>query len=194
MLPGESPFTNAAELRELPFAADGSFAWLIKTPTHKEWAIGERQVQEIPSQLASVIASARSHGVALPEEFVTFIGTPTLHDHVRSTSACFLDVAEAVLPFENGHLVRFLADQQGCGYWYLYVEEGDHCVVGSPDFFDADDMNDEDDLDEASFQFCGESFVAFLMRFWLENEVGFAGFDSTPMPNVNRRFIDLYSQ
>lgn len=35
---------------------------------------------------------------------------------------------------------------------------------------------------------------AFLSRFWLENEILFAKYDSAPPPDVDPRFIELYSQ
>ncbi len=34
MQPSESPFSNSRELRELPFAINGSFDWLTATATH----------------------------------------------------------------------------------------------------------------------------------------------------------------
>jgi hypothetical protein len=106
MLPSDSPFANEADLKELPHRLDGSFTWLAKTPRHNEWAIGERSASKLSSQLESVIASAKRHGITLPNEFVTFIGNPVLHEHLRSVTACYLDVAESVLPFANGYLIR----------------------------------------------------------------------------------------
>ncbi|MHB1561203.1 MAG: hypothetical protein ACYC61_27460 [Isosphaeraceae bacterium] len=197
MLPSDSPFTNVAELKELPHAINGSFAWLSDAPRHAEWAIGDRSAAKLPTQLASVTTSAARHGVTLPGEFVAFIGNPDLHARLRSVTACYLDVADRVLPFADGYLVRFLADQQGCAFWYLFLNRdgSDHCVVCSFEYFDADDSDDEGaELSEAEFQFQAESFEAFLVRFWLENEIGFAEFDSTPPPDVAPRFLKLYAQ
>lgn len=197
MLPSDSPFTNVVELKELPYAIDGSFAWLSKAPRHSEWAIGDRSAAKLPTQLASVTASAEQQGVTLPREFVAFIGNPDLHARLRSVTACYLDVADRVLPFAGGYLVRFLADQQGCAFWYLFIngDGSDHCVVCSFEYFDADDSDgDVAELSEAEFQFQAESFEAFLVRFWLENEIGFAEFDSTPPPDVAPRFLKLYAQ
>lgn len=196
MLPSDSPFTKAADLKELPHTPDGSFTWLTKTPRHNEWTIGERSASKLSSQLKSAIASARHHGLTLPKVFVTFIGTPSLHAHLRSVTACYLDVAESVLPFANGFLIRFLADQQGCAFWYIYTNKdaSDHCVVYSCEYFDADNMDHEiDDLKESDFQVCAVSFEAFLSRFWLENEILFAQLDSTPPPDVDPRFLALYA-
>lgn len=197
MLPSDAPFTNVVELKELPYAIDGSFAWLSNAPRKSEWAIGDRSAAKLPTQLASVTASAEQQGVTLPSEFVAFIGNPDLHARIRSVTACYLDVAGRVLPFAGGYLLRFLADQQGCAFWYLFIKgDGpDHWVVCSFEYVDADDSDgDGAKLSEAEFQFQAESFEAFLMRFWLENEIGFAEFDSTPPPDVAPRFVELYKQ
>ena len=197
MRPAESPFTKEADLKELPHTLDRAFTWLVQTPTHSEWAIGDERAEQLPLQLESVIASAKEHGIALPTEFVTFIGTPALHKHLRSVTACYLDVAESVLPFANGYLVRFLSDQQGCAFWYIYTnaDASDHCVVSSCEYFDANEMNHEiEDLKEEDFCIWAVSLEAFLSRFWLENEILFARYDSTPPPDVDPRFLELYAQ
>ncbi|MHC5538810.1 hypothetical protein ACYOEI_11360 [Singulisphaera rosea] len=197
MRPNESPFTNEVDLKELPHTLDGSFAWLTQTPRHSQWAIGDRGARKLPAQLKSVIASASGYGTTLPEEFVAFVRTPALHAHLRSVTACYLDVAEALLPFAGGFLTRFLADQQGCAFWYLYTNKdaSDHCIVSSLTFFDADEIDYEpEDLTETEFHFEAVSFEAFLSRFWLENEILFAKYDSTPPPDVDPRFLELYEQ
>ena len=168
MLPGDSPFTNDADLKELPHSFDGSFAWLAATPRHIEDVIDKRSADKLPSQLDSALASAARHGVTLPPEFVTFIRTPELHGHLRSVTACYLDVAEALLPFANGYLLRFLNDQQGCAFWYIYINSAstDHCVVSSLEYFDADEMDYEiEDIKETDFHIWAVSFEAFLCRF-----------------------------
>lgn len=197
MLHSDSPFTNVVELKELPYATDGSFAWLSKAPQHSAWAIGDRSAAKLPTQLATVTTSAEQQRVTLPREFVAFIGNPDLHARLRSVTACYLDVAERVLLFAGGYMVRFLADQQGCAFWYLFIngDSSDHCVVSSFEYFDADDSDgDGAEMSEAEFQFQAESFEGFLIRFWLENEIGFAEIDSTPPPDVALRFLKLYAQ
>lgn len=94
-------------------------------------------------------------------------------------------------------MVRFLADQQGCAFWYMYTNKdaSAHCVASSEEYFDADDMDYElDELKETDFHFEAVSFEAFLSRFWLENEIQFAIYDSTPPPDVDPRFLELYLQ
>lgn len=197
MLPANSPFTNEADIKELPHTLDGTFAWLKNTPTHDEWAIGDRSAEKLPLQLESAIASANEHGITLPAEFITFIRTPALHKHLRSTTACYLDVAESLLPFADGFLIRFLNDQQGCAFWYIYLnaDASDHCVVSSYEYFDADQRDHEiEDINETDFHIWAVSFEAFICRFWLENEILFARYDSTPPPDVDARFLELYAE
>ena len=197
MEPSASPFTNSCDIKELPHKLDGSFRWLTATPTHDEWAIGDRRAEEIPGQLDSVITSATEHGIQLPPEFVSFVGTPSLHKHVRSTTACYLNLAETLLPFAGGYLMRFLHDQQECAFWYLYLNENgtDHCVVSSLEYFDADNMDYEiDELEESDFHIWETSFERFMSLFWLVNEIQFAKYDNTPPPDVEERFLEMYAE
>ena len=197
MQPVDSPFSNEADFKEHPHALDGTFAWLTDTSTHDEWAIGDRCANDLPAQLDSAIASAEEHGLKLPPEFVTFIGTPEWHKHLRSVTACYLNLAESVLPFANGFLLRFLHDQQDCAFWYLYLnaDGSDHCVVSSSEYFDAADMDYEiDELKETDFHIWETSFERFMSRFWIENEILFAKYDNTDPPDIDEKFLRMYAQ
>ena len=138
MSPFESPFSYDTCLGELPFSTDGTFAWLIETNSHAEWTIGERCRSLLCSQLNSLILSSAKLRFELPPEFANFIRTTEWHNHLRSVSGCYLNVAESALPFEKGFLIRFLHDQQEFAFWYLYLtaDGADHCVVSSLKFFD----------------------------------------------------------
>ena len=197
MQPADSPFSNEADIKELPHLLDGTFAWLAETPTHDEWAIGDERADDLPAQLDAAIASATDRGLTLPPEFVTFIRTPEWHKHLRSVTACYLNLAETVLPFANGFLLRFLHDQQDCAFWYLYLntDGSDHCVVSSYEYFDADEMDYElDELKETDFHIWETSFERFMSRFWLENEILFAKYNETAPPNVDARFLIMYAE
>ncbi|MCW6006013.1 hypothetical protein K1W54_15705 [Micromonospora sp. CPCC 205371] len=181
------------DLPPVPFELRGELDWLAKQPAHDEWTINGNAT----SRLLELLAQCRRAGVPLPAEFTQFMATSTLQDRVRSNTACFLDLAHAPapLPGGGGHLVRFLADQQGCLYWYLHVtgDGADHAVVCSGDFYDgADDEAAQPDPEQISF--CAESFEAFLCRFWLENEIWFAATGKGSMPDVGAQYIDLYRE
>jgi hypothetical protein len=197
MQPVDSPFSSTTEIKELPHTLDGTLAWLARTPTHKEWGIGDRCADMLPWQLKAAIASACKHHVVVPPEFVAFIHAKELHKHLRSVTACYLNLAHAVLPFGDGFLLRFLHDQQECAFWYLYFNKdgSDHCVVMSYDFFDADDMDSETEhLNETDFHFMETSFERFLSRFWIENEILFAKYDNTDPPDVDPRLLKIHAQ
>ncbi len=197
MQPTDTPFTNVTDLKELPHSIEGTFEWINETPIHDEWTIGHENAAQLPSQLDRAITSADKYGITLPPEFVTFIRTPSWHRHIRSASGCYLDIADSVLPLSDGFLLRFLNDQQGCAFWYIYTNSNgsEHCVVLSNEYFDADEIdNDIEDLKETDFHFCAISFEAFLSSFWIENEIMFAECDGTPLPEIDPRFLNLYAQ
>ena len=209
MQPVDSPFSNLTDLREIPYVLDGTFAWLTQTPTHDEWSIGDRCANDLPEQLNSAVTSSQKHGFSLPSAFILFIRTPELHKHLRSATACYLNLAKSVLPFADGFLLRFLHDQQDCAFWYLYLnaDASDHCVVSSYEYFDADDMDEYDfdfedagykaykfeDIEEKYFHVWETSFERFMVRLWLENEIWFAQQNNTSLPNMSQKFIQMYS-
>ncbi len=192
----DSPFNNAAPLKDVPYPPDGSFGWLRELPKHSEWALGERQADLLPLQLKSIIASATAVSLLLPEIFTNFMGDASLHEHLRSANGDYLNLAESVLPFEDGYLIRFLHDQQESVFWYVYTnaDGSDHCVVSSYEYFDADEMDYElDDLKESDFGFRAPSFEHFFCAYWIAHEMMFSCFDETPPPDVDTRFHELYA-
>ena len=100
-----SPFSNAAPLRDVPYQPDGSFDWLRGLPTHDEWALGERCADSLPAQLDAITASAAAVSLSLPAVFTSFMGDPSLHQHLRSANGDYLNLAESVLPFADGYLI-----------------------------------------------------------------------------------------
>lgn len=185
-----------AALPPLPFDPRGDFSWLRGRPAHERHVASERS-RVNDAALPRLIADAAGRGLTLPAEFVAFFSSADLQRRVRSCTDCFLDLAPAcaALPSADGLLVRFLADSQGCAYWYLYQPPGsaDHCVVASPDFHGADSEPErEGPPDPANLVFAEESFEAFLCRFWLENEIWFCGYEKRPMFAEGRQYLDGY--
>jgi hypothetical protein len=133
----------------------------------------------------------------LPAAFNTFAETLELQRRVRSNTDCFFDVCAELVPspLGGGYLIRFLADSQGCIFWYMHVRPGgsDHAVVSSPGFYGTDaEQWQEEPPDPNDIVYCAESFEGFICRFWLENEVWFAGWQGTPLPEVGRDYIERY--
>lgn len=182
-------------LPPVPFAMSGDLAWLAAQPAHDEWSIGTEPVAELPA----LLSACERLGLSLPPAFLAFMREPALQRRIRSCTACFVDVgAEPVRsPVGDGYLVRFLADQQGCLFWYLYLaaDGSDHAVVCSADFYgsaDTSEWDDDDDGGPDEIAFCGESFETFLCRYWLENEIWFADNDDAPMPDVGAEYLRRY--
>lgn len=174
-------------LPPIPRELTGDLAWLAGQPTPGEWSIGTEPVAE----LAELEAACGRLGLALPSVFLDFLRSPQLQSKIRSCTACYISVGPVPVkaPGADGHLIRFLADQQGCLYWYLYVTATDHAVVSSADFYGGPG---DDYTDDGEIEFCGESFESFLYRFWLENEIWFAADQDDSMPQDAEEYIRRY--
>ncbi|KAJ7044794.1 hypothetical protein C8F04DRAFT_1389080 [Mycena alexandri] len=81
-------------------------------------------------------------GLTLPAGFATFIGTQDLIERLYlGGSRIHLGDLLKCTPEQDGgkggYVVRFLCDQQGCGYWGLYMDSAGHsCVVRTEDWSD----------------------------------------------------------
>jgi hypothetical protein len=186
-------------LPPLPYERRGDFKWLKaqrSVPRH----INCEKPRDNERALRSLIADASGKNLPLPETFLLFF-----HDHadlarrIRSCTDCFLDVSPAMVPLAKfgGHLARFLADSQGCLFWYLYLppNPADHCVVVSRDFFGADGEQDIfDPPDPSNIEFCESSFESFICRFWLENHIWFYKDNLPHLPPEAHRYLADYTR
>jgi hypothetical protein len=184
-------------LPPLPVCLDGELGWLADAPRHEQH-IGLEQAAEVAEALPRLLDACHGAGVSLPHSFVKFMDAPDLQARVRSNTDCFLSLSEAPVPspIGDGKLIRFLADSQGCIFWYLYIPAGssDHAVVSSPDFYDPDGelWEGEEAPDPDALVFNAESFEGFLCRFWIENELWLSEYEGTPMNEICRRYLELY--
>jgi hypothetical protein len=187
-----------ARLPSVPFQMRGDFDWLAQLHPHASH-IGKEKATENAQALVALDQASSRLGLPLPAKFTKFMGTPSLQERIRSNTDCFLDLCPAPVksPLGAGYLIRFLADSQGCLFWYLYkADDGqDHAVVSSPGFYgtEAEQWEDEEP-DPGDIVFSSESFEIFLCRFWLENEIWFANYEKTPMPEVGSAYIERYLQ
>lgn len=174
-------------LPAIPRELTGDLAWLSDQPTPEHWSIGTKPVAE----LAELESACSRLGLTLPAVFLDFLRSPRLQSKIRSCTACYISVGPVpfTAPGADGHLIRFLADQQGCLYWYLYVTATDHAVVSSTDFHGGPR---QDHTEDGEIEFCGESFESFLYRFWLENEIWYAVNEGDPMPEDAQEYIRRY--
>jgi hypothetical protein len=109
-------------LPPLPFELNGDFAWLASAPTHEHHVGKERAGENAQAYELLQEVSARM-GLRLPDPFMRFMAESSLHQRVRSNTDCLLDLCREPIPapIGGGHLIRFLADSQGCIFWYVYL-------------------------------------------------------------------------
>jgi hypothetical protein len=170
-----------AKLPPLPFQMRGQLDCQAATSSY-DWNIGEEKAGDNARAIAALRASCESLGLSLPPALTKFFETLSLQDRIRSSTDCYLDGCPATVqfPLSGGHLIRFLADSQGCLFWYLYLTEDrlDHAVVCSPGFYGTEPEQWQDQEPDASdLVFCAESFETFICRFWIENEIWFAWYE-----------------
>lgn len=181
-----------------PATLNDSFDWLICSELH-DWSIANEKAEENRKSIEVLENSAGIQGLNLPPSFVTFFKSPELQRRIRSNTDCFLDLCPEAIPIPdgNGYLIRFLADSQGCVFWYLYfdLQPTDPAVVFSGYFIGTESEKwDEGETEFGELFFCAESFEVFLWQFWIENEIWFSEFDQTPMPEAGHAYIDQYLQ
>ena len=162
-------------------AMSGTLHWLIDSPAH------DRSLQRGPDDPAERDADgaglqAVAAALNLPSAFRRFIDDPEPRRHVRSATACYLDLAKfAVRTDDGGTLVHFLSDQQWVLHWLLYVgpDDSEAVVVSStPLGFDDGETAPVRELRRESapeiVAVCSDSFEEFLYRLWIENEIWFS--------------------
>ena len=66
-------------------------------------------------------------------------------------------------------------------------------LTKQPGFYGTEDEDwQEEPPDPGEIVFSAESFEAFMRRFWLENEIWFADYEETPMPDSRQEYIKRY--
>ena len=176
---------------------NGKFEWLNELPL-LEFHIGIERNYENGQALLRLRQACNNEGVHLPPALISFFSSPDWQARIRSNTDCYLDLASAPVrsPRGEGVLVRFLADSQGCIFWYLFIPDGthDHAVVSSPDFYasEQEEAEFDDEPNPAEIVFAEESFEAFMCRFCLENELWFSEYEGTPTRETERKYLESY--
>ncbi len=189
---------------ELPALEDGlfrgEFQWLTELAQYRQQAM-EIYQQVLSSQLEDnltlLLAAAQKLNVRLPAPFVKFMGAAALQKQIPSCTACYFDLPERIVPSpmgDKGYIIRFLNDQQGVLFWYLYLSStGQECVLVSPILFDSEmpgEISQEGLIRQTGF--CSETFEAFIYRFWLENTLWFALSGGEPLTPEQKRYLEHY--
>lgn len=140
-------------------------------PTPEEQAQWERERRELPGR---IMAEAEDKGIHLPRAFTELIQSDDLMNRILDPTGCYFHLADTISPAPfglDGHLYRFLCDQQGCLMWYLYLpREGEPVVLASADELDDLSNYSPAELEAAENQvvLVAHSFAEFIYRFWIE--------------------------
>ena len=182
---------------------DGRLGWLLDTPAHRpSLERGPDDPTERDAEPAGLRALQPPAG--LPSAFRRFIDDPQPRRHIRSATACYLDLGHFRVGVKGGGtLIHFLSDQQWVLHWLLYVgPTGEEAVVASPEPLGFDDGETEHVLEldpdswHGSLAVCGDSFEQFLYHFWAMNELFFRlAVDSTSvdgLPDDLRAYARAY--
>ena len=147
---------------------------------------------------------ARS-GLAFPASFVTFMSSAELQRRVPSGTCNGWEMSGlAPSPVEeHGFLLRFMHDQQGCWFYYLYLAGDGSCpVLGSAELFTPEE---EEDREEAlafsptdfmeSATWMAPDFEQFIYRYWVENVVWYHVVDQkrpvSDLPLLAQEYVKL---
>lgn len=184
-------------LPPLPVSLSGRFQWLLDLPL-LDFHVGTERLTQNQLALKKLVETCESTDIALPHAFIEFFSNLGWQARIRSNTDCFLDLASEPVrsPIGPGKLVRFLADSQGCVFWYLYIPDGsaEHAVVSSPDLYDTElrVSVEEDQPDPSAIVFAEETFEAFLCRFTIENELWFSKYGGTPISQIGQEYLERY--
>jgi hypothetical protein len=162
----------------------------------------EEHLPELTDDVKSLVASAESLGLTLPEAFLRLMSSSALQDRIPSCTACYFQFSRlAPCPGdkEGGYVLRFLHDQQDCIIWHLYLSpKGDAYVLASYTYLDlaGTDSEEVDHITEADAVkytwVCAPSFEAFLYRFWLENVIWFNLAEQKPLLEEQKQYLAFY--
>ena len=134
----------------------GNLYWLLPFERPKE-KLTYRQAERYStdSTLRVLQEQASTVGVRIPDAFLKLFSEDNLQARMDIEGGgfyvelgdCLRKCVPSMQDNENdAYVIRFYADQQGCGYWVLYLDAGPeqgHCVLSSVDDPNAPYMDEE---------------------------------------------------
>lgn len=160
----------------------------------KPFRLGARERAIYAQNAHAILAQADALELRLPTVFKELIQSEEMQDRFPSATACYFDLPKEIVSAPlglDGHIIRFLNDQQICVLWYLYLpREGGEAVLASypvegADFLEDLAMDNAQAVAEAfdATRLVARTFSEFLYRYWIENSIWFKksrGIDMTP--------------
>ena len=150
------------------------YGWLASSPVHEDstLALASDGAQHDIGEWDAW--SSHVDGLLVPEEFIKFARDPSLRRHLRSATYCVFDLADHSVQVPGGRLIHFLSDSQWVRHWLLFTGDyGGQAVVTTryPEGFDLSPEDLEAFADTAGYEICADTFLEFIWRFWIENEI-----------------------
>jgi hypothetical protein len=175
-----------------PVRATRDLGWLDAEARVPDWSIADGDGETAPVRaLTPAGLDAAASGLPVPASLRLLAARPDLQRRIRSAAGCYLDLADAAVPAAGGgHLLHVLSDQQHCMHWLAYLGADGHEAVLTcrqpvgyrraparsplPPVIPLDGVT-------LRLEVCADSFAQFLYRFWAENEILFARYESVPL-------------
>jgi len=177
---------------------DGTLSWLLPLEPELEAAQAVYRPDDaararVAKKLEALAKQAGAHKLELPPLFLKLMGSQEIQDRFPSSTACYFDLPDAIAPapapLPGGHVVRFLNDQQGCCFWYLWLKpDGTDAVLASAALLDPGATHGQG----AEILQCADCLEEFLLRYWLENTLWFALTSETTLKEAHGRYARHY--
>jgi len=164
-------------LPPMPAWVTDDYAWLACSQVHEGSTLAEES-DAVQRDIGRWDAwTEHGCGSRVPQDFARFVRDRSLRRHLRSATWCFFDLGDHSVQVPGGRLIHFLSDSQWVQHWLLFVgDSGAQAVVttGFPAGFELGDEVRELYADTAGYEICADTFLEFIWRFWIENEIWFA--------------------
>jgi hypothetical protein len=156
------------------------YEWLADSnlPQESSMAVPAASAIRDISRWSEIVDAATD--LQLPADFETFARDPTLRHHLRSATDCYFDLASHAVEVPGGQLVHFISDSQWVRHWLIFVGADDGQAIVTTDFPVGFDLT-PDDLEvypgKPHFEVCAPTFLEFIWRWWIENEIWFSDYE-----------------
>jgi hypothetical protein len=191
-----SPF-DWDRLPPVPEWVTADYSWLTASPEHADSTLAlaydgaQHDIGEWDTWAGPL------GGSEVPDEFVRFARDPGLRRHLRSATDCVFDLGDHSVQVPGGRLVHFLSDSQWIRHWLVFTgDSGKQAVVTTvyPACFDLSPDDMEAYADTKGYQICADTFLEFIWRFWIENEIWFAlSVGKQPLTPAQDEYIRHYA-
>jgi hypothetical protein len=182
-------------LPPMPGWVTPDYSWLASSPVHAEssLAVPFRAVSRDLADWGDL--AVQTAGARMPAEFLRVARDPALRRHLRSATDCYFDLGDHAVEVPGGWLVHFLSDSQWVRHWLLFAGAGEQAVVTTsfPAGFELTPDDRRAYPGEPAYEICAGTFLEFIWRFWIENEIWFAvACENNPLTSSQHHYVNHY--